>query len=86
MVGVDGEEFADADAYILHLAKHLPEAYLTTRDMRMYAETLRKVVVGELSVKDAIMKMPRLKRVGGACPCSRAVRWVIEEPAATGGA
>ena len=40
------------------------------------------VVSGELSVKDAIMKMPRLKRVGGACPCSRAVRWVIEEPAA----
>jgi hypothetical protein len=31
------------------------------------------------------MKMPRLKRVGGTCPCSRAVRWVVEEPAAAGG-
>jgi hypothetical protein len=22
--------------------------------------------------------MPRLKRVGGTCPCSRAVRWVVD--------
>jgi hypothetical protein len=85
MVGVAGEEFTDVNAYVAHLSKHLPEAYLTTRDMRMYVETLRKVVAGEMSVKDAIMKMPRLKRVGGTCPCSRAVRWVIEEPKAGGG-
>jgi len=82
MVGAEGEPFTDVDAYVAHLAKHLPEAYLTTRDMRMYVETLRKVVAGEMTVKDAIMKMPRLKRVGGTCPCSRAVRWVVEEPAA----
>ena len=80
-----GEEFKDLDAYVTHLSKHLPEAYLTTRDMRMYVETLRKVVAGEMTVKDAIMKMPRLKRVGGTCPCSRAVRWVVEEPAAQAG-
>jgi len=24
--------------------------------------------------------MPKLKRVGGTCPCSRSVRWVMEEP------
>ena len=40
---------------------------------------LRKVVAGEMTVKDAIMKTPKLKRVGGTCPCSRAVRWVTEE-------
>jgi 1,2-phenylacetyl-CoA epoxidase catalytic subunit len=85
MVGMDGETFTDADAYLRHLAKHLPEAYLTTRDMRMYQETLAKVVAGEMTVKDAIAKMPKLKRVGGNCPCSRAVRWVVEEPAATNG-
>jgi len=31
------------------------------------------------------MKMPKLKRVGGTCPCSRSVRWVMEEGAATNG-
>src|SRR4249919_643160 len=61
MVGADGETFTDADAYLRHLAKHLPEAYLTTRDMRMYQETLTKVVAGEMTVKDAIAKMPKLK-------------------------
>ena len=85
MVGAEGEPFTDVDAYVAHLAKHLPEAYLTTRDMRMYVETLGKVASGGMTVKDAIMKMPRLKRVGGTCPCSRAVRWVVEEPAAAGG-
>jgi hypothetical protein len=23
--------------------------------------------------------MPRLKRVGGTCPCSKGVRWVLED-------
>ena len=81
MVGVHGETFSDVDEYLKHLARHLPEAYVTTRDMRAYRDTLRRVVAGELTVKDAIAKMPRLKRVGGACPCSRSVRWVVEDPA-----
>ena len=80
LVGTQGEAFAGADDYLRHLAQHLPEAYLTTRDMRAYAETLRKVHSGEMSVADAIKKMPKLKRVGGTCPCSRSVRWVMEEP------
>ena len=82
MVGTQGEPFDDVDAYLRYLPGHLPEAYLTTRDMRSYAETLRKVASGEMSVADAILKMPRLKRVGGTCPCSRSVRWVLEEPEA----
>lgn len=80
MVGTDHELFSDVDEYLRYLSRHLPEAYLTTRDMRAYAETLRQVVAGTLSVGDATKKMPRLKRVGGNCPCSRAVRWVVEEP------
>lgn len=86
MVGVDGETFADPDTYLRHLARHLPEGYMASRDMKTYAETLRQVAAGTLSVKDAIMKSPRLKRVGGTCPCSRSVRWVVEEPAAANGA
>ena len=68
--------------YLRYLAKHLPEAYLTTRDMRGYADTLRKVAAGEMTREDAIKRMPRLKRVGGTCPCSRAVRWVMDDAAA----
>ena len=81
MVGLEGELFAEVDDYLRHLAQRLPEAYLAGGDMKRYAETLRLVVSGQLGVEDAIRKMPRLKRVGGNCPCSRAVRWVVEEPA-----
>ena len=82
MVGTLGETFADADEYVRYLAKALPEAYLTTKDLRSYSETLHKVAAGELSVTDAIMSMPKLNRVGGTCPCSRSVRWVQEEETA----
>jgi benzoyl-CoA 2,3-epoxidase subunit B len=83
MVGVDGETFTDVDAYMRYLATRLPEAYMTTRDLRTYEEMLRKVASGEMTAADAMKKMPRLKRVGGTCPCSRSVRWVVEEPKAT---
>jgi hypothetical protein len=85
MVGVHGETYGNVDEYLRHLAAHLPEPYMASRDLKAYAENLRKVAAGEMSVKDAIMKMPRLKRVGGTCPCSRSVRWVMEEPAASNG-
>jgi hypothetical protein len=29
----------------------------------------------------AMKKMPALKRVGGMCPCSKSVRWVMDTPA-----
>jgi 1,2-phenylacetyl-CoA epoxidase catalytic subunit len=82
MVGVDGETFTDADEYLRYLARHLNEGYAASRDMKHYAEALRGVAAGTLSVKDAIMKMPKLKRVGGTCPCSKGVRWVMEGSAA----
>ncbi len=78
LVGVGGESFDDAESYLRHLAHHLPEPYMASRDLKMYADALRRVVKGELSVKEAIAQMPRLKRVGGTCPCSRSVRWVVE--------
>jgi 1,2-phenylacetyl-CoA epoxidase catalytic subunit len=79
MVGVDGETFTDADEYLRHLARHLNDGYVASRDLRLYAETLRKVVAGELTVEQGVKAMPKLKRLGGTCPCSKSVRWVMEE-------
>jgi len=79
MIGIQGETFTDVDAYLRHLAQHLNDGYVASRDMRLYAETLRKVVAGELTVEQGVKAMPKLKRVGGTCPCSKSVRWVMEE-------
>ena len=79
MVGVYGESFSDANEYLRYLGKHLNSGYIASRDMRLYAETLRKVVAGELSVEDGVKAMPKLKRLGGTCPCSKSVRWVMED-------
>jgi benzoyl-CoA 2,3-epoxidase subunit B len=79
MIGVDGETFDDVDTYLRYLGTQLSDGYMASRDLILYAETLRKVKSGELTPEDAIRKMPRLKRVGGNCPCSKSVRWVVEE-------
>jgi hypothetical protein len=76
---VQGETFTDVDTYLRHLAHHLNDGYVASRDLRLYAETLRKVVAGELTVEQGVKAMPKLKRVGGTCPCSKSVRWVMEE-------
>jgi benzoyl-CoA 2,3-dioxygenase component B len=87
MVGTRGEAFPSVDEYVRHLKTHLPEPYLHSRDMKGYIETLRDVVAGRVTVDQAMKKMPQLKRVGGVCPCSNSVRWVVEEtaPASTTG-
>jgi hypothetical protein len=82
LVGVDGEAFDDVEAYIRYLAKHLPEQYLAGRDFLGFAELLRQLAAGTIGLKEAQAAAPNLRRVGGVCPCSRAVRWVVEEPAA----
>jgi benzoyl-CoA 2,3-epoxidase subunit B len=82
MVGVDGEEFTDVHAYLRHVAAALPDAYRAGRDYKEYAEVLVKVQSGELTVEAATSQMPALRRVGGACPCSKSVRWVVDAPAA----
>ena len=79
MVGTRGEPYTDVDSYLRHLKQSLPEPYLHSRDMKGYLDTLRDVVAGRVTVDQAIRKMPKLKRVGGMCPCSRSVRWVMEE-------
>src|SRR5437870_4656662 len=78
---IRGAPFADVDAYVRHLGAVLPEAYLASRDIKRYVETLRKLVAGQITIKDAIKSTPHLARVGGACPCSNSVRWVVEDAA-----
>jgi 1,2-phenylacetyl-CoA epoxidase catalytic subunit len=84
MVGVDGETFDDAEEYVRHLSRVLPEAYLAGRDFQGYVDLLRKVHRGEMDLREAVADMPNLRRVGGVCPCSKAVRWVKERPEAGG--
>ena len=80
MTGFEGEVFEHYADYVEHLRRHLPESYLAGRDFREYAETLRQVTAGEITAVDASRRMPSLRRVGGSCPCSRSVRWVVDEP------
>jgi len=80
MIGAAGETFAELPAYLRHLEQHLPDAYRAGRDYLEYVDTLRQVVRGELEAKEAAARMPTLRRVGGSCPCSKSVRWVIDEP------
>ena len=34
---------------------------------------------GSVTVEDGVKAMPKLKRLGGTCPCSKSVRWVMED-------
>jgi hypothetical protein len=79
MVGTEGQTFEALDEYLGHLAKTLPESYLASSDFREFAEALRKIDSGELTADDAAKQMPTLRRVAGSCPCSKSVRWVVEE-------
>src|SRR5262249_1536256 len=54
MVGIDGEAFTDAEAYLRYLARHLNDGYVASRDMRLYADALRQVVAGTLTVEQAV--------------------------------
>ncbi|HTQ79067.1 MAG TPA: Phenylacetic acid catabolic protein [Thermoanaerobaculia bacterium] len=87
MVGAEGETYTDFSLYLRHLAATLPESYLANRDFRDYAETLGQVARGEIDIAAASGRMPALRRVGGACTCSKSVRWVYDDPlASTSGA
>jgi hypothetical protein len=79
MVGVDGEVYTDVEAYLAHLTRTLPDGYRATRDFHDYVAALHAVAAGEKSAEEAQRFMPALRRVGGVCPCSRAVRWVADE-------
>jgi benzoyl-CoA 2,3-dioxygenase component B len=79
MIGWDGTEFTEADEYLSHLAKHLPDAYRANRDFKQYTELLSEVAAGTRTRDEAARSMPSLRRVGGVCPCSKSVRWVADD-------
>jgi benzoyl-CoA 2,3-dioxygenase component B len=85
MIGFDGRTFDDVEAYVEHVVRHLPEAYRASVDVRHWADMQRKVVSGQVTLKDAIKSMPRLARVGGACPCANSVRWIVDRAATADG-
>jgi hypothetical protein len=82
MVGTGGEPYDGLQDYLHHLAAVLPEAYRAGRDFKDYVDALAQVRRGELTAEAAAAQMPALRRVGGACPCSKSVRWVVDTPAA----
>jgi hypothetical protein len=65
---------------VRHLARTLPEQYLAGRDFAGFVELLRKLAAGEVTFKEATAATPNLRRVGGVCPCSKSVRWVVDGP------
>ena len=83
LIGTEGESYDDVESYVAHLRKVLPEAYLAGRDFMDYLTTLRQVESGEIDAQKASHQMPSLRRVAGTCPCSKSVRWVRDEPAAS---
>ena len=85
LIGVDGSTFTDVEQYIGHVLASLPEAYRASVDVSHWAELQRGVASGAVTLKDAMRSMPRLARVGGACPCANSVRWIVEVGAGAAG-
>jgi len=82
MTGSQGETFTSAHDYLQHLVRVLPESYRASRDYKDFADALLAVEAGTMTVEQAASRMPALRRVAGACPCSKSVRWVVDDPAA----
>ncbi len=84
-VGVDGTRFETLEPYVDHLIEVLPDSYRAGRDFKFFLDLARRVEAGEIEAGEAGRRMPALRRVGGVCPCSRAVRWVVDEEPGTNG-
>ena len=80
MIGVAGETYTDFQEYLQHLVQSLPESYRASRDFKDYVELLKQVQAGALKPEEAAGRAPVLRRVGGSCPCSKSVRWVVDDP------
>jgi 1,2-phenylacetyl-CoA epoxidase catalytic subunit len=80
LVGHGGERFANVTDYLAHLEATLPGAYRASRDYSDYVEGLREVESGAATPEKVAARMPALRRVGGSCPCSKSVRWVVDDP------
>jgi 1,2-phenylacetyl-CoA epoxidase catalytic subunit len=61
-----------------HLEAVMPGTYPAGRDFSGYLDLMQKIENGELTPEQAVPLLPNLSRVGGVCPCSKAVRWVLD--------
>jgi hypothetical protein len=75
----EGNTIADFATFRTHLEGTMPDAYLVGRDFKDYVDLVRRVAAGETEQEHAAREMPTLSRVGGACPCANAVRWITPE-------
>jgi 1,2-phenylacetyl-CoA epoxidase catalytic subunit len=80
LTGVAGEAYTGVQDYLQHLIQNLPESYRASRDFKDYVELLKQVEAGTLKAEEAAGRAPVLRRVGGSCPCSKSVRWVVDDP------
>ncbi len=80
MIGLHGEVFTEMEAYVQHLRRWLPDTYTAGRDFSEFVKGLAEVTSGKATAEEVGRRMPTLRRVGGACQCSRAVRWVVDDP------
>ena len=78
--GARGESFASVEEYLGHLRRALPESYLASVDFKEFVTALRQVEAGEMTADEAARQMPTLRRIAGSCPCSKSVRWMVDEP------
>ena len=85
MIGTKGECFDDVERYIAHVLDRLPEAYRASLDVSHWVALQRGIADGTITLTDAVRSMPRLARVGGACPCANSVRWVMDAGASPPG-
>ena len=56
----------------------MPGTYPAGRDFKGYLDLMQQIENGELTPDQAVPLLPNLSRVGGVCPCSKAVRWVLD--------
>jgi len=75
---VTGEKIADWHGLKQHIEQVLPGTYPAGRDFNGYLDLMRQIGEGTLTPEEAVPLLPNLSRVGGVCPCSRAVRWVMD--------
>lgn len=73
---VDGAAIDDYQDFVNRIERRLPPSYLCGRDFLDFLQLTKKVYAGEMEQHAAAATMPTLSRVGGACLCANAVRWV----------
>ncbi len=73
---IDGEPIENKSEFQRRIRGYLSDVYAAGRDFGGYLKLIDRIAAGELTPPEAVPMLPNLSRVGGVCPCSKAVRWV----------